>query len=311
MSSVTNTGTTQTVGVASSTPPKTITFNVGGRQFTFGVSTLEFLGENVLSVAARRWEGSQERFIDADPDIFQKWIAPYVRHLMLPDIKLIKDGREKQLIIVTAQAVGILPIVEHLQGIDKPEGAFGAEDWKGYYDWEVSDIPALPCNVEFDPVKEVMVLIPKGLSINQFGEMIKNPKKGCKSQYRNPWDKILAEHGDTVVESSYWVAMSKDVIEGSRGKTRDQQLALATSNGGKVPTLLEAIVACGVENARTGNRILNDNPWTCTVCQELVQGHRDKLVVGGFSASGLCIGFDDVYYFVGVAHRREFPVIGT
>ena len=143
------------------------------------------------------------------------------------------------------------------------------------------------------------------MSSNKLEELVQNPNKGHKIRHQKKLDKIKEEHGSKEVESSRWVKMSRDVIEGSRGKTREVQLALAASKGARAPRVLEAEMACYIEHAVTGKKLL---PRTFTVCLEMVQGCPYKLVVGGFSASGLFVkyfaGCDDG--IVGVVALWEF-----
>jgi len=204
-----------------------------------------------------------------------------------------------------------------------PEGAFGPAEWEKYFKFAVDDAPPVPeeflesweqpCPFFKEENKNVsetqaLFLVPKGLSINKMGELAKNPAQGHKVEngYDFLWDKIKDQYGDEEVQESYWVLMTKNVIPDSRRKTRDAQLAMASSaEGYEAPSLLEAIICNYVEHVRSGERLFSKNPWTFTCCRE-APIDLDKLVVGGFACAGLNVHDAYFYYcdssdYVGVA----------
>ena len=160
----------------------------------------------------------------------------------------------------------------------------------------------------------MLVLIPatvKGnpLTLNSIGELVKSPKMGHLTEYRYIWKDLKDEHGDTAIGESYWVLMTKDVLEGSRGKTREEQLALAASQTGyQAPTLREAIFSIFMRYVSNEERLFSDDPFTWTCCQEEPIG-GNQIVVGGFTSLGLAVNdyrSDPGSPIVGVAALRKF-----
>ena len=87
--------------------------------------------------------------------------------------------------------------------------------------------------------------------------------------------------------------MTKTVLNGSRNKSyaEQQQIVKAFSEKAKalyqVPRAIEAAVSVFMRYIVTGERLLNDDPWTYTRCQEK---YREwQLVVGGFAPAGLIV----------------------
>ena len=170
----------------------------------------------------------------------------------------------------------------------------------------------MPCDFcEGEPLKEpyVLMLVPKGMSINEIERLAKNPKEGNKLEkgYDFCWPAIRSTHGDTKVENSYWVLMTKKLIKDSRGKSREVQLDLAAKvKGCEAPSVCEASICCVANYVRSGKRIFDSEiDWSVTCCrEERIVGY--KLVVGGFSPSGLTSYYYlDDYDNVGVAALRK------
>jgi V8-like Glu-specific endopeptidase len=184
--------------------------------------------------------------------------------------------------------------------------AFGKAQWAEYFG-DCGAEPPLPPNINqilaspcpFWPEKKVaethlFVLIPptldgKPLTLNSLGERVKRPKKGHATQYRFIWDEIVKALGQQPTSRSHWVLMTREVIPGSRGKSYANQQALvaqlAKGMDYTVLSALEAAICVFVHYVRKQERLLSDDPWTYTRCQEEVQGLR--LAVGGFSLAGL------------------------
>ncbi|MCP5507342.1 MAG: hypothetical protein H7A37_03450 [Chlamydiales bacterium] len=209
-----------------------------------------------------------------------------------------------------------------------PEGAFGPAEWIKFYGEEklkeleidLSDSPPVPKGLleELDKpspyfdgktVSETTKLffVPKGLTLNNMGELAKSPIEGNKVEegYRYMSDRIKQLHGDNPVQESYWALMTTDVIPNSRSKLRNDQLALASRvENYDAPTLLQAAVCNFVEYVGSGKRLFGDEPWTYTCCkEEPIAGW--KLVVGGFAPAGLVVGNDNDNARVGVAGVRR------
>jgi energy-coupling factor transporter ATP-binding protein EcfA2 len=212
-----------------------------------------------------------------------------------------------------------------------PAIAFGAKEWKDYFG-DVGPAPALPSDIDavlgspcpFWPGKKVrdthlLVLIPARVdgapfTLNLLGELIQHPKNGGhETQYRRYDSDVKTQFGKKSPGRSYWLLMTSDVLEGSRSKSyADQkdlvaQCAKETQQPYELPGVLEAATAVLLHHARTGERLLENNPWTFTRCRELVNGN--PTVVGGFASSGLIVdddsgGYDDSVS--GVACSRKF-----
>ncbi|MCP5507345.1 MAG: hypothetical protein H7A37_03465 [Chlamydiales bacterium] len=209
-----------------------------------------------------------------------------------------------------------------------PEGAFGPAKWIKHYGEEklkeleidLSDSPPVPRELleELDKpspyfdgkkVSETTKLffVPKGLTLNNMGELAKSPIEGNKVEegYSYILDRIKQLHGDITVQESYWALMTTDVIPGNREKSREEQLVLASRvEGYDAPTLLQAAVCNFVEYVGSGKRLFGDEPWTYTCCkEEPIAGW--KLVVGGFVPAGLLVDRALDYVSVGVAGVRR------
>ncbi len=144
----------------------------------------------------------------------------------------------------------------------------------------------------------------KPLTLNNFEDLIKNPKEGHAAKYDYFWPEARQEHGDTPIERAHWTLSTKDVIEGSKGKTKDELLALAKSigPGWEEPTALGAVVSDASERTATG--VCRPQGYTYTLCKERTSGIN--LAVGGFAPSGLDVGHDFGGDILGVAPQRKF-----
>jgi len=162
-------------------------------------------------------------------------------------------------------------------------------------------------------VKEthILALIPKDLTLNSIGELVKEPKKGQKIKYHPLYDLIEEEYGNTAETESYWALMTKDVLNGSRCKTRSKQLALAKEKDGyKAPNLRQAIFINFMLFVSKEISLFGWKKFTC--CREKPEGKR-LLAVGGFRSggfrySGLVVVENDDYgsnRSIGVAAVRK------
>ena len=213
--------------------------------------------------------------------------------------------------------------------------SFGAEEWSRYFG-EVEPIPPLPADIvdtlnsycPFWPKKRVkdthlLVLIPatvngRPFSLNLLREYIQRSKGGGHfTVYRDYDSDVYEQFGIQSPECSYWVLMTRDVIQGSRDETYASQQALLSHYAGRtghpyeLPGVLEAMTAILSHYVRAGERLYSDSPWTYTRCQELVY-NRYPVVVGGFSSKGIDVSsnsYDDNNY--GVAGLWKFLKINT
>ncbi len=213
-----------------------------------------------------------------------------------------------------------------------PEMAFGKAKW-GKYFGDIGTEPPLPPNIEqilnsaciFYPGEKIrethlLVLIPntvngRAFHLNSLSELIKSPKTGNKSQYRNYNSYVKNELG-TKSTGSHWALMTRDVIPDSRNKTYDDQKALVARHVQKskipyeLPTALDAATAILMHYVETGKALYTDDKlgkqWTYTRCQEKVNKNKWPAAIGGFSSGGLhvCHYFD--HSCSGVGCLRKF-----
>jgi tetratricopeptide (TPR) repeat protein len=206
-----------------------------------------------------------------------------------------------------------------------PACAFGKAKWATHFG-DIGVEPPLPSNINqilqgpclIWPGKivrdtHVLVLIPatvngQPFTLKSLGELIKNPKTGPATQYRNF---KLGEYQDAPVSQSYWTLMTRDVLEGSRSQNYATQQSQVTTLAQKtgisyvVPKLLETTTAILMHHVTTGQKIYSDSPYTWTRCQE--KWNKDwQVVVGGFSSAGLDVGYYSDNGYVGVGCSRKF-----
>jgi hypothetical protein len=197
--------------------------------------------------------------------------------------------------------------------------SFGAEEWRQYLG-EVEEGPPLPTHIvdtlnsacPFWPGKQVkdthlLVLIPatvngEPFSLNLLGALIQRPQGGGYStEYSYYGSAIRKQFGAQSPVRSYWVLMTRDVLEGSRDETYASQQALVAHHASRtgcpyeLPDALEAATVISSHYVRSGERLYADAPWTYTRCQELVAwyGGYYPADVGGFSSEGLHVDYGD------------------
>jgi hypothetical protein len=212
-----------------------------------------------------------------------------------------------------------------------PAETFGAREWRKYFGG-VEEVPPLPLDIAdilggpcpFWPGKVVkdthlLVLIPvsvagKPFSLNLLGDLIKRSKGGGYStKYRGYDSDVREQFGSQLPVRSYWVLMTRDVLEGSRGKDYKSQKALIAHHASRtglpyeLPGILEAATVILSHYVRSGERLYADDPWTFTRCQEL-SDNLYPTAVGGFSSGGLLVlcGHSNDNNCRGVACLRKF-----
>ena len=204
--------------------------------------------------------------------------------------------------------------------------AFGKKMWEDYFG-DVGIEPPLPPDIlkilnspcpfwSGKKVKEthMLVLIPasvngKPLTMARLGELVKAPKQGNASKYGYL---DLGEYKDIPVSHSYWVLMTRDVLEGTRSKTYSDQTKIVNEFRQRsrlpyeVPHLLDAAVCIFMIHASTGIKLYGQNPLTYTRCQE-ASSKDSQLCVGGFASPGLgVLGNRGHPSGVGVSCLRKF-----
>jgi hypothetical protein len=193
--------------------------------------------------------------------------------------------------------------------------SFGAEEWSWYFG-EVGAVPPLPEHIidtlnsacpfwTRKAVKDthLLVLIPatvdgKPFNLNLLGELIKHPKGGGYSTgysfYDSDVQRVLGNQSPT---GSYWVLMTRDVLEDSRNRKYAAQEALVAERASEtelpyvLPGALEAATVILSHYVSSGERLYLDNPYTLTRCRDLVayRGSNYPVAVGGFSSGGFLV----------------------
>jgi hypothetical protein len=224
----------------------------------------------------------------------------------------------------------------HESSLQVPISVFGPKEWSQYFG-EVGSAPPLsekmvdvlhsPCPFwAGKSVKDthLLVLIPstvdgKPFSLNLLGELIKSPKGGGHSTKYSFYDSDIQKGlGNRSPAGSYWVLMTRDVLEDSRNKEYSAQEALVAARSREtglsygLPGVLEAATVILSHYVRGGERLYSDSPSVYTRCQESVKELFSivscPVVVGGLSAEGLFVssGFSSQSNFSGVASIRKF-----
>jgi len=107
--------------------------------------------------------------------------------------------------------------------------------------------------------------------------------------------------------------MTKDILEGTWKKSYSDQTQVASQFVQKAgvlyqpPKLLEAAVCILTEHVSSGVLLYTDNPWTYTRCEEKHKDGSYQMLVGGFDADGLVIGYHDFNHdYYGLSCLQRF-----
>jgi hypothetical protein len=194
------------------------------------------------------------------------------------------------------------------------KGCFGIKEWRLFgaeMDEDFAALFSIPLKMvqDFDPSKETLTFIPEIIngepltlsSIDRFVSDFKNGKEVFKSNYRY----LLKDYGidDTTVKpfKAHWVILSKDVfcgkdlVNGTRKKKFEIQEELVKKSGYEIPDLIDAVVSIFMHHLATGVFLYPEGLgqlWTYTRVQEQNKNGY-KIVVGGFSALGLIVSYND------------------
>ena len=209
-----------------------------------------------------------------------------------------------------------------------PSQAFGAKEWEKYFG-EVGEEPSLPPDIDkilesacpfwssFWRRKQVkdthlLVLIPskvngKPFTLNLLGELIKHPKSGGYSTKYSYYDSdVERQFGAQSPTGSYWMLMTRDVLEGSRNEKYAAQEALVAQHASRtglpyeLPGALEAVTAILSHYVRSGERLYTDSPVTYTRCQDL-ESNKYPVGVGDFSSRGFRVSLDHISHYSGIS----------
>ncbi len=212
------------------------------------------------------------------------------------------------------------------------ELAFGKEQWLKY--WGVKDDvePTLPRDIvkvfgrpdPEDPSKKIrdthmLTLILR----NQTPQSVTRLRLAGTGYFFRSVANQLAKPN----EKSYWALMRKDVlggvdlVNGTRRKSKvehNNKFAKLSEDGKatySLPTTLEAVTSILAHEARFGERLFSDNPYTYTRCEEMAG--EQSVIVGGFASAGLnVVIYDYAYGLAGASgvwrwRPAEVPIIGT
>ena len=204
-----------------------------------------------------------------------------------------------------------------------PAIAFGAKQWRQFFG-DVGVEPPLPSDIDkilkspcpFWPHKRVeethvLTLIPARVNGQPFcldllRDLIQHPKTGHKTQYDYYRDAVKAQIGQESPGRSYWILMSRDVLDGTREKTYKDQCARLNQKRGSLPYeppgMLEAATAILMEHVQSGEYLFGWELRTHTRCREQINGYPG--IVGGFGAAGLRLGYS--IGDLGLASLRKF-----
>ena len=220
-----------------------------------------------------------------------------------------------------------------------PAIAFGAKQWRQFFG-DVGVEPPLPPDIDkilkspcpFWPHKRVeethvLTLIPARVNGQPFcldllGDLLQHPKTGHKTQYGYYGDAVKAQIGQESPGRSYWILMSRDVLDGTREKTYKDQCVFLNQKRGSLPYeppgMLEAATAILMEHVQSGAYLFGREPLTFTRCKERIDSvsvGSNQLGVGGFDPSGVLVSYYYGYFYccpdyadkrVGVGGLRKF-----
>lgn len=168
----------------------------------------------------------------------------------------------------------------------------------------------------------MLVLIPatvKGMAFTlNCMEGLVEAKRSKAKPFMFIWSEVQDQFGGRSPKSSYWMLMTKDVVEGTRNKSYDEQCRLVTELGktasGKyeAPTLMEATTSTWMSFFERKKPLYTDCPDTLTRCQERIVG---QCLVGSLhvkSDSFTSLFFSNGNYYdgneTGLAAVRRFLV---
>lgn len=206
------------------------------------------------------------------------------------------------------------------------EQAFTPEDWGFYFgkSLKVNEakvaFQSLPSNIgqifkspcPVFPKKlwwetHVIVWIPEGLTLNNFGELLKQKfPRNAKGYYRI-FDEIVSRYGDMPVEKSGWITMTKFGVPGSLGKSFDHQKLLVKKlksrdlESYEVPKTLEVIACFSAQFFKFKKNVIFDGFYAR--CKESID---DDIIQVCLNSNGYQVGtFKNYHESIGIAAIRK------
>ena len=214
--------------------------------------------------------------------------------------------------------------------------AFGPASWCAHFGVAVGDLPSLPSDIDeildspcpfwFEQkVRDthVLVLVPSEVdgvpyTLDKLGELIRLRLPKNLEGYRYHGANVQTHLGAVPPQAPCWVLLTHNVIPGSRNQRYEDQKKMLADHAARtglaycLPSVLEVSTALLTHYVRSGERLLADDPWTYTRCQDLVMsgGKPYPVAVGGFSSSGFASsGFYVVHDFYN-SHYHYYGVLG-
>ncbi|MBS0620143.1 MAG: F-box protein [Verrucomicrobia bacterium] len=146
-----------------------------------------------------------------------------------------------------------------------------------------------------------IIAIPKGLSFSKLLAIGRTLE--VRAEYI--WGRMEPAIGAVETEQAYVAVLSNGVLQGSRSKTIKARDKLVQELGCEVPSVADLLTAMIFHKVLFSKRLFSEEPWTYSLTSDSADG--DRLVIGGFGASGFCVSFHGyVDVFGGAGGLRKF-----
>jgi hypothetical protein len=195
---------------------------------------------------------------------------------------------------------------------------FGKKKWKEFYNKDIGGEISSPSLSIFEAFRSdcfngtnntaltfSILLMPQGLTPAKL-KIIGTDKNKARFSESSLSD-VFKAFEENPIERSYWVAITDDVIEGTRGKSISDQKDCITrkiNSECQIVKLIEVVTACFMNQRDSGKHLFGINPLTYTTCQEDIDYY--SLVVGSFENATLTVNtLFGQYPCYGAAVRKE------
>ncbi len=91
---------------------------VGGTTFTFSKTSFEqpHMNDTIIKTTVLGVHNNRVPYFEVDPDVFKKWLAPYIRHNgMLPEKEDLKSPTERKHLIHAANTCGLIALAQYVE----------------------------------------------------------------------------------------------------------------------------------------------------------------------------------------------------
>ena len=178
---------------------------------------------------------------------------------------------------------------------------FGATEWKHHFGLDVADEPAVDLErlhahfARFTrlPIENAMgftlLTLPRDLSFNMLVQLTHRHSAGTAAKFNSICEGFTQKYGEDTIGHTTRVMLTNNVLNETRHKLFGDLRRLVYGLGARLPRALEVAMLCLTRFATTEQRLYGDNPWTYTLCSEIVMTtfHPNEILVGGFSSTGL------------------------